>query len=110
MKTSLSRANVDQKCFYQLTAEKLAEAKRSFTQSLSSLSQNQTSFEQGLLLLENSIRFYERLIGEINLDTVHLYEYGKRRTDVDLDVFLLLDFQSPRSTTISINSNRPRRT
>ena len=97
MKTSMSRSNNDQKCFYQTTSEKLSEAKRLFAQSLSSLNQNQTSFEQGLVLLENSIRFYERLIGEINLDTVHLYEYGKIfEINIDKLIEIILFFYSSR--------------
>ena len=77
------KPNVDGKCFYQLTSEKLLEAKRLFAQSLASFTQNQSSWEHSLTLLENSIRLYERLIREINLDTVHLYEYGEWETRPD---------------------------
>jgi hypothetical protein len=78
---SLLVHDVDNKSFYQMTSEKLNEAKRLFSQSLISLTHNHHSWEQSLTLMENSIRFYERLIRDINLDTVHLYEYGRREHD-----------------------------
>lgn len=68
----------DDNQFYQITSEKLIEARLLFSQSLSSFSQDQTAWETNLALLESSIRLYERIIRDINLDTVHLYESGKK--------------------------------
>jgi hypothetical protein len=63
--------------FYLTTSDKLLEAKRIFSQGLSSYTQNHSSWEHSLKLLNDSYRLYEQIIREINLDTVNLYEYGK---------------------------------
>ena len=57
--------------FYITTSDKLLEARRLFSQGLSLYTQNHSSWE-----INNSIRLYEQILREINLDTVHLYEYG----------------------------------
>ena len=87
---SVKEVAVDQheNSFYKTTSDRLLEARRLFTQSLSNFAQDQTSWDSGLLLLENSIRLYERIICEINLDTVHLYEYGKSGNSSSL-IFIL---------------------
>jgi hypothetical protein len=72
-----SQQNTDLTCFYLTTSEKLLEAKRLFSQGLSSYTQNHSSWEHSLKSLTDSFRLYEQIIREINLDTVNLYEYGK---------------------------------
>jgi hypothetical protein len=72
-----SQQNPDLTRFYLTTSDKLLEAKRIFSQGLSSYKQTYSSWEHSLTLLTNSIRLYEQIIREINLDTVHLYEYGR---------------------------------
>ncbi|CAF4060422.1 unnamed protein product [Rotaria sp. Silwood2] len=61
--------------FYLTTSDKLLEAKRIFSQGLSSYTHNHSSWEQSFKLLNDSIRLYEQILREINLDTVNLYEY-----------------------------------
>ena len=61
------------------TSDKLLEAKRIFSQGLSSYIQNYSSREHSLKLLHDSIQLYEQILREINLDTVNLYEYGEKR-------------------------------
>lgn len=63
--------------FYLTTSDKLLEAKRIFSQGLLSYKQNHSSWESNLKLLQDSIRLYEQILREINLDTVNLYEYSK---------------------------------
>jgi hypothetical protein len=72
-----SQQNKDFTRFYLTTSDKLLEAKRIFSQGLSSYTQNHSSWESSLKLLYDSIRLYEQILREINLDTVNLYEYSK---------------------------------
>ncbi len=72
-----SQQNNDLTRFYLTTSDKLLEAKRIFSQGLSSYTQNHSSWDHSLKLLNDSFRLYEQIIREINLDTVNLYEYGK---------------------------------
>lgn len=74
-----SQQTTDLTRFYLTTSEKLLEAKRIFSQGLSFYAQNNSSWEQSLKLLNDSIKLYEQIIREINLDTVNLYEYGETR-------------------------------
>lgn len=64
--------------FYLATSEKLLEAKRLFSQGISSYMQNHLSCDESFQLLNNSTRLYEQILREINLDTVNLYEYSKK--------------------------------
>ncbi len=63
--------------FYHTTSDKLLEAKRLFSQGLTTYTQNHSSWDQSFKLLNDSYRLYEQIIREINLDTVNLYEYSK---------------------------------
>jgi hypothetical protein len=63
--------------FYLTTSDKLHEAKRLFSQGLTTYKQNHSSWDQSLKLLNDSYRLYEQILREINLDTVNLYEYSK---------------------------------
>ena len=72
-----SQQNNDLIRFYLTTSDKLLEAKRIFSQGLSSYTQNHSSWDHSLKLLNDSIRLYEQILREINLDTVNLYEHGK---------------------------------
>jgi hypothetical protein len=74
-----SQQNNDLIRFYLTTSDKLLEAKRIFSQGLSSYTQNHSSWDHSLKLLNDSIRLYEQILREINLDTVNLYEHGKTK-------------------------------
>lgn len=64
--------------FYLATSEKLLDAKRLFSQSVSSCKQSHSSWNESLKLLSDSIKLYEQILRDINLDTVNLYEYSKQ--------------------------------
>jgi hypothetical protein len=74
-----SQQNPDLIRFYLTTSDKLLEAKRIFSQGLSSYKQTHSSWDHSLKLLHDSIRLYEQILREINLDTVNLYEHGKSK-------------------------------
>ena len=96
-----SQHNNDLTRFYLTTADKLLEAKRLFSQGLSLYNQNHTSWETSMKLLSDSVRVYEQLLREINLDTVNLYEYGRTKERNQRKTTFL--FQLLRFTMIVIN-------
>jgi hypothetical protein len=84
-----SQQTTDLNRFYLTTSDKLLEAKRLFSQGLSTYTPNHSSWDQSLKLLNDSFRLYEQIIREINLDTVNLYEYSKKIFNHSFFIYLL---------------------